>query len=98
MINIFIFRFHKFYVYIFSDDTYTHLKTVLLKINTIYYYYIRLPFNRNILPEVLCEKDVLKNVARLTAKDECWCFFLIKLQVVGPVTLLKKESNTGGFL
>ena len=90
MINIFIFRFHKFYIYIFSDDTYTRLKTVLFKTSTIYYYYIRLPFNRNIRPEVFCEKDVLKNFAILTAKDECWCFFLIKLQVVRPETLLKR--------
>ena len=90
MINIFILHFHKLYAYIFSDDTYTRLKTVLFKTSAIYYYYIRLPFNRNIRPEVFCEKYVLKNFAILTEKHECWCFFLIKLQFVRPVTLIKK--------
>ena len=33
-----------------------------------------------------------------TWKHLCWNFFLIKLQVLRPATLLKTDSNTGVFL
>ena len=33
-----------------------------------------------------------------TWKHLCWSFFLIKLQVLRPATLLKTDSNTGVFL
>ena len=37
---------------------------------------------------------VLKNFANFTAKHVCLSLFLIKLQAWGPVTLLKRDSNT----
>ena len=97
-INIFILHFHKLYVYIFSYDSYTCLKTLLLKTSSIYYCYIRLPFNRNIGSEGFCERDVLKNFAIFTGKHKCGCFFLIKLHFVRQVTVLKRDPNTGVLL
>ena len=47
------------------------------------------------------KKCVLKNFANFTAKDQCWSFFLIKLEFYQPGvlrTLLKKDSDTGHFL
>ena len=41
---------------------------------------------------------VLKNFAIFTRKHLRWSLFLIKLQTWMPVTLLKRESNTGVFL
>ena len=41
---------------------------------------------------------VLENFANLTGKHLCWSFFLIKMQVSRPATLLKRDSNTGVFL
>ena len=92
-------HFHKLCAYIFSHDTYTHLKTALLKSTSICYFYIRLPLNRrNSRPEVLCEKHVPKNFAIFTGKHMCRNLFLIMLQVVKPVSLVKRESNTCAFL
>ena len=34
----------------------------------------------------------------LTGKQLCWSLFSIKLQALGPATLLKTDSNTGVFL
>ena len=87
-------HFHKLCVYIFIHDTYTHLKTALLKSTSIHYFYIRLLLNRrNSRLEVLCEKHVPKNFAIFTGKYMCRNLFLIKLQVVKPVSLLKRESK-----
>ena len=97
-IKIFILHSHKRHVYIFSFDTYTCLKTLLLKTSSIYYCYIRLPFNRNIGSEGFCERDVLKNFAIFTGKHKCGCFFLIKLHFVRQVTVLKRDPNTGVLL
>ena len=41
---------------------------------------------------------VLKNFANYTGKHLHWSLFLIKLLAWRPVTLLKKDSNTGVFL
>ena len=41
------------------------------------------------------KKGVLKNCA---GKHLCWSLFLIKLQAFRPATLLKRDSNTSGFL
>ena len=49
-------------------------------------------------PEMLCKKRVLKNFPNFTGKHVCWSLFLIKLQALGPATLLKRGSNTGAFL
>ena len=87
-------HFHKLCVYIFSHDTYSHLKTALLKSTSIHYFYIRLLLNRrNSRLEVLCEKHVPKNFAIFTGKYMCRNLFLIKLQVVKPVSLSKRESK-----
>ena len=40
---------------------------------------------------------VLKNFANSTGKQLCWRFFLINLDVLRPVILLKTGSNTGAF-
>ena len=42
--------------------------------------------------------SVLKNFPIFTGIHLCWSLFLIKLQVLKPVTLLKRDSNTGLFL
>ena len=47
--------------------------------------------------EVYCKKGVLKNVANFTRKHLCWKLLLIKLQLWGPATLVKRGSNTGVF-
>ena len=41
---------------------------------------------------------VLKNLARFTAKHLLWSLFLITLQALRHVTLLKIDSITGIFL
>ena len=38
---------------------------------------------------------VLKDFANFTGKHLCWSFFLKKLQVLRPATLLKTDSSTG---
>ena len=38
--------------------------------------------------------SVLKNFADSTGKHLCWSFFLIKLQALRPVTLLKTDQHT----
>ena len=58
-------------------------------------------------PQVFCKKGVLKNFANFTGKNLRWSFFSINFQVVEshikfqvfrPVTLLKRDSDTGAFL
>ena len=49
-------------------------------------------------PEVFFKKVVLKNFANLTEKHLCWSLFLIKMEALGPATLLKRDSNTDVFL
>ena len=45
------------------------------------------------------KKGVFKNVvANFTRKYLCWSFFLMKLQALEPVTLLKRNSNMGVLL
>ena len=44
------------------------------------------------------KKGVLKTFANFTGKHLCWSFFLIELQFSRPVTLWKRDSNTGAFL
>ena len=38
---------------------------------------------------------VLKSFGNFTGKQLHWNFFLIKLKVLSPATLLKKDSNSG---
>ena len=40
----------------------------------------------------------LKNFAIFIEKQLCWSLFLITSQAFRPVTLLKRDSNTGVFL
>ena len=47
---------------------------------------------------VLERKAVLKNFAIFTEKHLYWSLFVIKLQVLRPATLLKRDSNTGIFV
>ena len=44
------------------------------------------------------KKGLLKNFTIFIGKHLCWSLFLIKLQALRPVTLLKEDSNTGVFL
>ena len=44
------------------------------------------------------KKDVLKNFAKFIEKHLYWSLFIIKLQGSVPITLLKRDSNTGAFL
>ena len=41
---------------------------------------------------------VLKNFAILKGKHLSWSLFLIKLQALSPVVLLKRDPNSGVFL
>ena len=43
------------------------------------------------------KKDFLKHFVIFTGKHPCWGLFLIMLQTVSPVTLLKRDSNTDIF-
>ena len=40
---------------------------------------------------------ILKNFPIFAGKHLCWSLILIKLQVLSPTTLLKKDSNAGVF-
>ena len=44
------------------------------------------------------QKLFLKISQIFTGKHLCWSLFLIKLQVLKPATVLKKDSNTYVFL
>ena len=44
------------------------------------------------------KKDVLKKLTNFTEKHLCWSLFLIKLQQIRPVTLLKLDFKTNFFL
>ena len=48
-------------------------------------------------PEMFCKKCVFKKFANFTRKHPCWNLLSIKLQVFRPATLLKRDSNAGGF-
>ena len=48
-------------------------------------------------PGVLFKKGV-KNVTSFTGKQMCWSLIPIKFQAFMPVTLLKRDSDTGVFL
>ena len=41
-----------------------------------------------------CKKRILKNFANFIGKHLCWSLFWIKLQLLLPATLLKRDSNT----
>ena len=43
---------------------------------------------RSTLPELLCEKDVLRNFAKFTGKHLCWGLFFNKLASLRPASLL----------
>ena len=43
------------------------------------------------------KKSALKN-SQISQKNLCWSLVLIKLQALGPATLIKRDSNTGVFL
>ena len=43
--------------------------------------------------EVLCEKDLLKNIAKVTGKQLRWSLSLIKFQAFRPATLLRKTQT-----
>ena len=42
-----------------------------------------------------CSHISIKNFTTFTGKHLCWSLFLIKLQVLKPVSLLKGDCNTG---
>ena len=44
------------------------------------------------------KKAILKHFVIFTGKHLCWGLFLIKLQAIRSVTLLKRDSNTDIFL
>ena len=48
-------------------------------------------------PEAFCKKYALKTNSNFIRKHLCWSLFSITLQAWGPVTLLKRGSNTGVF-
>ena len=47
---------------------------------------------RSTLPELLCEKDVLRNFAKFTGKHLCWGLFFNKLANLRPNTLVQVFS------
>ena len=49
--------------------------------------------SRSSCPKVFCKEDVLKKVTKFTGMHLCWSPFLIKLQDLRPVTLLKRDSS-----
>ena len=49
-------------------------------------------------PGVFCEKFCPKYLTIFWGKRLCWSLFFIKLQTFRPVTLKKRESNTGVLL
>ena len=44
------------------------------------------------------EIGALKNFANFAGKHPPWNLFLIRLKALSPVTLFKKDFNTGVFL
>ena len=84
---------------------YREYKTIFQKVLALnwpigYWLYMRVLLDLNFqkLTECSIKKAVLKNFVILTGKHLCWSFFLIKLQVFWPATLLKRGSNTSVFL
>ena len=49
--------------------------------------------NRSSHPEVFCEKGVLRNFAKFTGTNLCWCFLFNKVQGRQPLKNLKSFSN-----
>ena len=49
-------------------------------------------------PEMLCKKAIFKNFAKFTGKHLCQSLFFIKVTVLTPATLLKRDFGTGVFL
>ena len=54
--------------------------------------------NKSIHSQMFFKTDALKNLANFTGKHLSWSCFLIKFQAFMPVSLLKRNSNTGVFL
>ena len=50
------------------------------------------------LSQMFFRIGILKNFANFLGKHLCWNFFLIKLQILRLVTLLKTDSYRGAFL
>ena len=51
---------------------------------------LHIPLSKSSRPEVFCKKDVLRNFAKFTGKNLYQSFFINKVAVLTPVTLLKK--------
>ena len=57
-------------------------------------FYFLVGFSLIVLPEAVTKVGVLKNFTKFTEKHLCWSLFLIKLQALSPLTVLKRDSNT----
>ena len=47
---------------------------------------------------MFCQKGALNIFGIFTGKHQCWSLLLTKLQAWKPTTLLKRDSDKGGFL
>ena len=54
--------------------------------------------SRSIRPEVFCKKGVLRDFAKFPGKHLCQSLFFNKAAGLRPVTVLKRDSDTGFFL
>ena len=61
-------------------------------------YLLQVMILRSSLSQMFFKMSVLKNIAIFTGKHLYWSLFLIKLQVPGFATLLKRDFDTGAFL
>ena len=79
-----IFKVARYNITLWKD-----LRRKFLSLPSIYYF---------IRSQIFFKIVVLKNFAIFTGKHSYWSFFFIKLQVIRPAALLKRDSNTGVFL
>ena len=62
------------------------------------FFHVSIANNKKQPPDVFYKKAVLKYFSVFQGKHLCWSLFLIKLSACRSATLLKRNSNTSGFL
>ena len=76
----------------FEYKVYSFLSTLAIKQSTVC---LKKCFEKTLFrssrPEVFCKKVVLRNFAKFTGKHLCQSLFFIKVEGLGPATLLKKR-------
>ena len=92
------FSFISALVFALPPVTYQGIDTKSLALYLVFCWVAILYKYRCCCSQMFFKIGILKNFTILTGKHLRWSLFLIKLQVWGPSTLLKRDSSTGDFL